>query len=321
MHLLDFAYVIVGAAMLWLGADWIVESASAIARRFGVSELVIGLTIVAMGTSAPEFLVTVTAAFKGLADISLANVVGSNFFNLGMILGLMAVIRPIPTHRTIFYRDGLLLLGVTVLSTYMAFNLRLGRVEGLVLLLILFAYLGVLLYVGLRTSRETHQALGLPEHVEPRERQARWWDYPKLVAGFAGISLGSELLVNGASSIASALGLSSWVIGLTIVAAGTSLPELVTCLAASARGKNDMLLGNLIGSDLFNFAGVLGVTCILRPLDVQPGALMSMYVLVGATLLVLAFIRTGWSIGRVEGSALLILSLVRWSMEFAKGAQ
>lgn len=322
MHTLDFVMVIAGAALLWVGAEWIVDSASAIARRFNVSELVIGLTIVAMGTSAPEFLVTANAAFKGLEDISLANVVGSNFFNLGMILGLMAIIRPIPTHKVVLFRDGLLLFGVTMLVTLMAMNGRLGRIEGVFLVLLLAGYVGVLLYVGLRSSRETRVQVGLPEQevaMHAGERVARWWDYPKLAAGFAGIALGSELLVEGASSIAMALGVSSWVIGLTIVAAGTSLPELVTCMAASIKGKNDMLLGNLIGSDFFNFAGVLGVTCILRPMGVQPSSMMSMYVLVGAVAMVLVFIRSGWRIGRFEGSTLLILALVRWGMEFAKG--
>ena len=332
MHYLDFIYVIAGAAMLWVGADWIVDSASAIARKFNVSELVIGLTIVALGTSAPEFLVTATAAFKGLEDISLANVVGSNFFNLGIILGLMALIRPIPTHRTILYRDGLMLLAITTLVTVMALDLRLERIEGILLLVMFCGYLGFLLYLGKRMADRAKKVAEMGHAPAPKtagpieipdqggERAATWKDYPKLALGFAGIAIGSDFLVEGASSIATALGVSSWVIGLTIVAAGTSLPELVTCLAASLKKKNDMLLGNLIGSDFFNFAGVLGLTCLLRPIGVQETSLISMYVLVGATCTVMVFIRSGWSIGRWEGGTLLVFSLFRWGVEFAKGA-
>lgn len=302
-----------GAALLWFGAGWIVDSAAAIARKLRISELVIGLTVVAMGTSAPEFLVTVTAAFKDMADISLANVVGSNIFNLGMILGLLAMIKPIPTHPVLLWRDGLTLFGVCLLVLFMSLNLSLSRLEGVMLLLVFVSYLGFLLLRAKRAPLQGPEA-GLLEEVP--EREARWWDGLKLVAGFACITFGSHLLVEGASAVALALGVSQWAIGLTIVAAGTSLPELVTCLAAAVRGKSDMLLGNLLGSDFFNFAGVLGITCLLRPLHVSGAALPSLYILVGAVLLVLFFMRTGWRITRVEGAVLIMVNVGRWVMEF-----
>lgn len=311
--LISLLQLLAGALLLWFGAGWIVDSAAAIARKLRISELVIGLTVVAMGTSAPEFLVTITAAFKNLSDISLANVVGSNIFNLGMILGIMACIKPIPTHPALLWRDGVVLWGVCLMVMLMSLDLSLGHFEGVVLLMAFLGYLGYLL------SRARKMPLGPAESAlvdEVPERDARWWDGLKLLVGILAISLGSNFLVEGASSIALSLGVSQWAIGLTIVAAGTSLPELVTCLAAALKGKSDMLLGNLLGSDLFNFAGVLGVTCLLRPLTVSSAALPSLYVLAGAVLLVLVFMRTGWRISRTEGVVLILLNLGRWAMEF-----
>lgn len=321
---LDLFYILLGALMLWFGAGWIVDSASAVARRFNVSELVIGLTVVAMGTSAPEFLVTAVAAFKGMADISLANVVGSNTFNLGFILGLMALISPIPTNRQLVWRDGLVLWLTTIVITLMALNLHMARWEGAVLLGLGAGYL---VYLFFSAKRMTDSAViaasqavpGLPPEGSA-ERQANWLDGIKLLVGFATISVGSSLLVESASNVAVALGVSKWAVGLTIVAAGTSLPELVTSLAASVRGKTDMLLGNLIGSDFLNFAGVLGLTCLLRPLDVTANALPSLYVLVGTIFTVLVFMRLGWRVTRLEGLLLLLVNLGRWAMELSKAS-
>ncbi len=301
------AMLAISALLLWKGANWIVDSAAAIARKYHMSELVIGLTVVAFGTSAPEFLVSATAAFKGLGDISLSNIVGSNIFNLGLILGLMAMIKPIKTHATLVYRDGVFLWGMTILVTIFSLNLYMGRMEGIILLGLLIIYIGFLIFRG---HKET-EGLDLPS-----QRPATWKDYPMLLAGFASISLGGHFMVESATFLAEFMGVSKWVIGVTIVAAGTSLPELITCLAASIRGKNDMLLGNLLGSDFFNFAGVLGMTCILRPLEISPTALPSLYALVSMVFLVLIFMRSGWKVGRVEGALLILINLGRWTWDF-----
>lgn len=302
--------VVISAFLLWFGANWVVESAAAIARRFNLSELVIGLTIVALGTSLPEFLVTATAAFKGLGDISLSNIVGSNIFNLGLILGLMALIKPVPTGRTLVYRDALLLWGVTILVLFMAFDLHMGRLSGIILMSILVGYI---LLILLRYGKITEQA------ELPPQRTARWFDWPLLVLGFLCVAAGGHWMVEGASSLARMAGVSEWVIGVTIVAAGTSLPEMITCLTASLKGRNEMLLGNLVGSDFFNFAGVLGLTCIMRPLEVSPSALSSLYTLVGMVFLVLVFMRTGWRVSRLEGVMLLGLNFFRWGVDFIGG--
>ncbi|MBG0789494.1 MAG: calcium/sodium antiporter [Desulfovibrionaceae bacterium] len=296
------------AALLWFGANWIVTSAALIARKFNVSELIIGLTIVALGTSAPEFLVTVNAAFRGHNDISLSNVVGSNIFNLGFILGLMALIKPLKSTPTIVYRDGLLLFLTTAAILAMSYTGELGRVFGGCLLALLIGYL---VYLGMKREN-----VGDDELEEIKGRSASWRDAGLLLGGFAAIAAGGHLMVSAATAIASALGVSSWVIGVTIVAAGTSLPELVTCLAASIKGKNEMLLGNLIGSDFFNFAGVLGLTCLLKPLPVSDAASSGLVVLVSMVGLVLILLRTGWKIRRWEGGLLIAINLIRWARDF-----
>ncbi|WP_320006184.1 calcium/sodium antiporter [Maridesulfovibrio sp.] len=310
----NVVFFLLSIFLLWFGADWIVESASKIARKYKVSDLVIGLTIVAFGTSAPEFLVTATAAFKGLSDISLSNVVGSNIFNLGFILGLMALIKPLPTNRSLVMRDTPLLLATTAMILGLAYFDMLDRAAGVTLLAILGGYIGYLL---IHSKRAASAMAGIvPESDEDDGTDLNAKDWLKLLAGFIGIALGGEFMVDSASDIARHFGVSNWVIGMTIVAAGTSLPELVTCLAASLKGRNEMLLGNLIGSDFFNFAGVLGLTCLLRPLEVSPEALPGLTILVGMVALVLFFIRTGWKVSRLEGAILVCLSLGRWWFDF-----
>ncbi|WP_031481816.1 calcium/sodium antiporter [Maridesulfovibrio frigidus] len=305
-------YFFISIFLLWFGADWIVDAASKIAKKYHVSDLVIGLTIVAFGTSAPEFLVTATAAFKGLSDISLSNVVGSNIFNLGFILGLMALIKPLPTTRALAYRDAPILLATTALILGLAYTGNLGHGAGFLLMSILITYI---VYLIVHSKRAAKSLAGIPKGDEI-EVDMTWKDYAKLLAGFVAIALGGEFMVDSASAIATHFGVSNWVIGMTIVAAGTSLPELVTCLSAALKGRNEMLLGNLIGSDFFNFAGVLGLTCMMRPLEVSPEALPGLAILVGMVALVWLFIRTGWKVSRTEGAILVSLSLLRWVQDF-----
>ncbi|WP_084301867.1 calcium/sodium antiporter [Desulfonatronovibrio hydrogenovorans] len=305
--IINLAYILASAGLLWFGAVWIVDSASAIARRFRLSELTIGLTIVALGTSLPEFLVTVTAAFRGLGDISLSNIIGSNIFNLGIILGIAALIGPITASKTLIRRDALFLLFLTISVLIMMLDLRLGRWAGFFLIFVFVSYNALIFFRGAR--------LGMDLEV-PGQRKAAARDYWKICLGFAMIAAGGHFMVEGASSLAGLMGISQWAIGATIVAAGTSLPELVTCLVAAIRGKNDMLLGNLIGSDIFNFAGVLGLTCLLNPITMSASAIPSMLTLLGMVVLVMFFMRTGFRITRMEGAVLVLISLARWTLDF-----
>jgi cation:H+ antiporter len=299
--LLIIAVCIVG---LWFGAVWVVESATRIARKIGLSDLVIGLTVVAIGTSAPEFAVTAVAAVEGQADISVGNVVGSNIFNLGFILGGLAAFRAITTNRKLVLRDGSVLIGVTLLLVLFLFDLQLARWEGIILLLLLVTYVGYLIW-----QRD-------PAEEELTHEPFRWTDVPQLIIGIAVIITSGHFLVEAASALARDFGISEWVIGVTIVAFGTSAPEVATSLVALLRGHSGMSIGNLIGSDIFNLLGVLGLAGVLRPLTIDGAAQGSVLLLTGMVVLVVIMMRTGWKLSRLEGGVLLLIAVTRWVLDF-----
>ncbi len=304
--LLNSIIVIVCIVGLWLGGTWIVDSAARIARKIGMSELVIGLTIVAIGTSAPEFAVTIAAALGGQSDISVGNVVGSNIFNLGFILGGVALVAGIPTSRKLVRRDGSVLIGTTVLLLFLLRDLALSAVEGGILIAVLVSYVGYLLLK--RDGGDTAE--------EIPEGDFKPLDIPALIAGIVLIVLSGHFLVESASEIARHFGLSEWVIGVTIVAAGTSAPELATSLMGVLRGKHGISIGNLIGSDLFNLLGVLGLAALISPMVVDSAAMGSLYLLCGLVIMVVVMLRTGWRLSRTEGALLITINLVRWVADF-----
>jgi cation:H+ antiporter len=305
-YVIDSIIIVATILGLWWGAVWVVEAASRIAKRLGISELIIGLTVVAMGTSAPEFAVTVGAALKGQGDISIGNVVGSNIFNLGFILGGVALVRAITTSRSLVYRDGTVMIGITFLLLFFLRDLTMDRWEGGILFLLLFTYIGYLIY-----SRE-------PLEEDIPEGDFQWMDIPRLLAGLALIVTSGHYLVESASSLARAVGVSEWVIGVTIVAAGTSAPELVTSLIAILRGHYGISAGNLIGSDIFNLLGVLGLAALLKPMSIDPSAYSSLYILSGMVILVVIMMRTGWKLSRWEGGILVGINIIRWIMDFQR---
>ncbi len=283
------------------------ESASRIAETFGISELVIGLTVVAFGTSAPEFAVTVNAAIHKQADISVGNIVGSNIFNLGFILGTVAIIKSIKATRKLVYRDGIFMISVTLLLLYFFSDYHLARYEGIILMSILAAYLIFLFY-----KKEPL------EEEELDHQKATFKDFVILPVSIIVVIAGGHFLVGSASFLARTAGISEWVIGVTIVAAGTSAPEMATSLAAAIKGKHGMSAGNLIGSDLFNILGVLGLAGTLNPMSINPGAYSSLLLLTGMVTLVIIFLRTGWVLSRVEGFILLLIGIIRWVLDFIK---
>ena len=308
--LLDSGFVIASIGMLWKGADWLVESASEIAHSFKISDLVIGLTVVAFGTSAPEFAVTIRAALTGQTDISIGNVVGSNIFNLGFILGGTAMVRAINISPKLLYRDGIFLLSVTILIYIFFFgfngwdiNDNITAIEGSILFLALICYI-LFLFIKKETMEETH-----PESATIKS-------YAFFFIGLSMIVLGGHLMVEHASSLARAFGVSDWVIAVTIVAAGTSAPELATSLTAAFKEKHGMAIGNLIGSDLFNLLGVLGLAGIINPTAIRADVHSSIIVLIIMVSMVLMMMRTGWQISRLEGTLLVSLNLVRWYLDF-----
>ena len=300
----DVVIILLCIIVIAKGAIWLVDSAARIARRLGVSELVIGLTVVAFGTSAPEFGVTILAACRGMSDISVGNIVGSNIFNLGFILGGTAIIRSLGTNKTLIRRDGVFLLFGAVLLTVLLWDLSLDRWEGAVLFILLIGYLGYLYWK--REPVESEKPVG-----ELRRR-----DILLLLLGMGMVVGGSHFLVESAVDLAEVIGISEWVIGATIVAAGTSTPEFATSVVAALRGRHGMSVGNLIGSDIFNLFGVLGLAAILRDLPVDTEAQSNMIALSVMVLAVLVFMRTGWRISRKEGIVLVAAGLARWVISF-----
>ena len=304
---LEVLIIIVCIAGLWLGGSWIVDAAARIARKIGMSELVIGLTIVAIGTSAPEFAVTIAAALSGSADISVGNVVGSNIFNLGFILGGIAFIaNGIPTSRKLVTRDGGMLISATLVLLFFMRDLRLATWEGITLIVILVSYVSYLII-----KRD-----GGDSAEEVPEGEFQWLDIGRLLVGIVLIVASGHFLVDAATIIARHFGISEWVIGVTIVAAGTSAPELATSLIGVLKGNHGISIGNLIGSDLFNLLGVLGLAAIISPLTVESGAMSSMVLLCGLVVLVVVMLRTGWRLSRLEGGLLIAINLVRWVADF-----
>ena len=287
------------------------DSAAEIAHTLHVSDLVIGLTVVAFGTSAPEFAVTISAAFSGQSEISIGNVIGSNIFNLGFILGGTAVIRPISTSPKLFNRDGLYLLISTSIIFFMFFgfdgwtpNDAYSKTEGGFLFLMLIGYI---LYMFLKKEpvEETHP------------HSATWLSYIYFIVGLISIVAGGHLMVTHASNVARYLGVSDWIIAVTIVAAGTSAPELATSITAALKGRHGIALGNLIGSDLFNLLGVLGLAGIINPTMIEQEIYFSVFNLIMMVGLVLLMIRTNWRISRIEGGILVAINLIRWYFDFA----
>ena len=300
------------------GAHWIVEGAARLSARLGISELVVGLTVVAFGTSAPEFAVTLLAAFRDQGDISVGNIVGSNIFNLGFILGGCAAVRAIPISPTFLWRDVAFVAGGTILlSLQIGWGLRLTRGEGTLLLFLLFAYL---LYLFQRRSMRPEGVAVAGELALGTRSRSILGEVKVLALGLVCVVGGSHLLVDSASALAGAFGMSEWVIGVTIVAAGTSAPEFATSLVGVLKGRYALSAGNLIGSDIFNLFGVLGVAGMLRPLEVDPAARVSLAALSAMVFMVLVMMRSSWRISRAEGLVLVTVALARWGLDFSAQA-
>lgn len=302
LHIFLLLFAIV---LLWKGADCLVKSATIIAATLGVSDLIIGLTVVAIGTSAPEFVVSVGSALTGYGDISLANVVGSNVFNIGIILGTVSMLHAFPVSRKLLFRDCSVAIGAGVVLLFFVRNEEVGRIEGLIFLLGLIAYM-FLLYV---------QRVSL-EEIIVKGRKAKLGDGAMLVLGIGMVLLGGRELVESATYLARVVGISEWVIGVTIVAAGTSAPEFFTSLVASLKGCHGISVGNLIGSNIFNTLGVVGLSAFIHPLVVDSAAWNSTLAMLLLTGMVGIFMRIGWRLNRTKGALLVTLSLFWWLLDF-----
>lgn len=294
--------ILAGLILLSGGADGLVRGAASLARRLGMAPLVIGLTVVAMGTSMPELVVSVGAALRGSSAVALGNVIGSNIANIGLILGMAALVSVLQVHAQVIRFDVPVLVVVSLLVGGLLFDGTLGRIDGLVLTLGLVGYVAFNLYLA-----QVKTAPIVREEFEEIIPEVHSWgrDVLYIGGGLAVLVVGAQLMVGGAITLAQQWGLSEVVIGLTIVAAGTSLPELATSVAAAFRGEGDIAVGNAVGSSIFNVLGILGVTALVRPLASEDISLIDGGVMVGLTVLLLPLMRTGYSLSRWEGGLLL----------------
>jgi len=304
--LVDVALVAASVVALGFGARHLVDGATLVAGRLGLPGLVVGLTVVAFGTSAPEFAVTIDAALAGEADVSVANVVGSNVVNLGFVLGAAAVLRALPTSTALLRRDGVVLLGTTALVFVLLGDLLLSRPEGVLLFALLVAYLAVLARSGSDRVRIDDEAIDTVG--------------PAAVVGLFGVLAvvlaGAHLLVLSAVGLARDVGVSEWTIGVTVVAAGTSVPEFATSVVAVRRGRPGLSAGNLVGSCIFNLLGVLGLAASVRALPVAASATASMWWLAAFVVVAITLLWTRRVLSRLEGGLLIVLNAVNWIVDF-----
>jgi cation:H+ antiporter len=302
---LDVGLLVGGLVLVVVGAEWLVRGAARIAARLGVAPLVVGLTVVAIGTSMPEITTSLIAGFAGHGDIALGNVVGSNVFNVLFILGLVAIVAPIPVALRLVRLDVPVLLGVSLLVLLMALDGAIVRWEGAVLMAGFVAHLGLALRAPRTASPDVHEEFGT-EYGAPAEG-SNLRDFGRVLAGCALLVAGSRWAVHAAAGIARGLGVSELVIGLTIIAAGTGLPELVTSVIAARRGEADIAVGNVVGSNLINLLLVLGLVASVVPggVPIAPQALRFDLPIMAATAFACwPIFVTGSRIARWEGAVL-----------------
>lgn len=304
---LDVGWLVIGCVLLYFGAEWLIKGAAGLAAGFGIKPLVIGLTVVAYGTSMPEFVVSSVSALEGKGAIALGNVVGSNIANIGLILGITALISPPRVDAGLLRRE-LPMLGMTTLALPLVLaDGVISRVEAGLLLFAAFAFTGWVLRIakpGEAESAATAEAdaeiAGAPA-VRGRAREAG-----VALVGLVLLVLGGKVFVTGATGIATAFGISERVIGLTIVAIGTSLPELAASVIAALRGHSSIAVGNVVGSNIFNVLLIVGGAGLIRPIQVSLESVrLDMVILTAATLLAIVLLRTARSVSRIEGGVLV----------------
>ena len=301
--LIAILQTLLGGGLLYLGGEALVAGASRMALRLGVSALAVGVTVVAFGTSSPELFVTLSAARDGLDDVAIGNVVGSNICNIGLILGLAALIHPLDVHARLIKMDMPVLLLASFWLLYALGDLGIGRVEGAVCVVALGGYTLFNLWEARREQREVQDQLA---GAAPGDGRSLGHNLLLIVIGLGILAVGANQFVDGAVEVARRLGLSPAFIGLTIVALGTSLPELAVSVLASARGQADIAVGNVVGSNIFNILAVLGLAAMVHPL--QRGGLVwqDLAVMAGMTVLLTPLLYFGPRLSRVEGLLLLV---------------
>lgn len=296
--------IIIGFASLIYGANWLVDGASSLARKNNIPDLVIGLTIVAFGTSAPELVVNSVASFNGLSDIVFGNIIGSNNFNLFIILGIAGLIYPITVQSSTAWREIPISLIVTILLLILANNFfinqdpEISRLDGIILFI---AFIFFLYYVFTQLKQEKTEAITY-------EQKSNYKIWGLLIFGIAGLIIGGKLVVDNSIDIATDLGVSQKIIGLTIIAAGTSLPELVTSIVAALKKNSDIAIGNVIGSNIFNVLLILSISSFINPIKYNPNFNQDLLILIGGTVFLIIAMVTGKRKKLDRWEALLLLS-------------
>ena len=300
-----------GIALLYLGSEWMVKGAASLALSLSIRPIIVGLTVVAFATSAPELLVSLIAAVKGFSGVSLGNILGSNVANIGLVLGASALVRSLAVDKKLVRREIPFMIGVSGLFWLVCLDGWIGRVDGIILL----AGLAFFLILGIMTAKKSENT---KDEVPAQKGKKVFWYIFLMLIGMGGLVAGAHLVVNSAIFIARQLGLSEVFIGLSIVAVGTSLPELATSVVAGARGEYDISIGNVVGSNVFNVCMVIGTVGMFNPMSVDMRLMRfefpAMFLL---SLILLVFARTGFTLSRVEGlffilSFFLFIGLSYW---------
>ncbi|MBN4054511.1 calcium/sodium antiporter [Nitrospira defluvii] len=304
--LIELSYTFIGFILLILGAGLTVSGAAELATRWGIRPMVVGLTVVALGTSAPEFAASLSASLSGRGDIAIGNVIGSNISNIGLALGLASLIRPLKVQPRLVRFEVPLLIVVSAIVYLFAFMGKIPRGFGLVLFSGLIVYI-IMLYRWSLKDRPEIEAEFVPK---ADDRKSPFINVMKVVVGLSFLAGGGYLLVEGAVGLARWAGVSELVIGLTIVAIGTSIPEVVTSIVAVCRGQVDIAIGNVLGSNIFNILGVLGAAAMVQPIGIQDALIVRDFPVMGLlTLLLFPFFRMGFDLKRREGIFFLMIYL------------
>ena len=312
---MSFILLIIGFFFLIKGADLFVDGAASIARKFNIPSMIIGLTIVAMGTSAPEAAVSITSSLSGQNDMSVANVVGSNFFNILVVLGVSALISKLPVQKNTIKKDTPFLLIVSGLLLVFGINKYISRIEGLILLIV-FVYF---LYSTVKMAKSATNLDSSSDNEIALAESDTTTQTPILktvilsIIGILGIVIGGDMVVDSATSIATLFGMSANLVGLTIVAIGTSLPEFVTSIVAIKKGETEIAIGNVIGSNIFNILLVLGLATFISPITISTLALIDIIFMLCITILLYLFMKKDYSLLKKHGIILVGIYIVYMS--------
>lgn len=311
---MEIVWLLISLVILYFGAEGLVSGASSLAKRIGISPLVIGLTIVSIGTSAPELVVSVKAALNGQSALSIGNVLGSNFFNIGLILGLAALIYPLSVKRQLLKLDVPVMVLTAVLFFLFFLDSRISRIEAVIFILLFVSYTVYLLFSSKKKNTKSKN-----QGDEDEIRLSKHWliDVLFIGVGLTGLVYGSDLLVENATIIAERLGMSEAMIGLTIIAAGTSMPELATSVVAAIKKRADIAIGNVVGSNIFNILLILGVAGVIQPISTPDINYVDSLFVIGISVLLWLFMKRSTRITRWQGVTFILFYLVYFSIKLS----